>query len=451
MNDTTPVEANPFAGTIEEGFDATRGGPKDFSKFLKTYRSVNNSPFQFSGNVAASLRILLLAHFEVFPPSMNEAAETAMWNRSEDADYFAGLIDKEAKNLLIAAREHLGTHTAKVPNPGVTGPGGLFADENVFAAASALAFVSSASFSARQRLGAAGNAAQGKAQRFLASRIRIGEQIMDVSKSIATKGVIYDAMLELGFLLETMEELAAILSGRIDGTIGDTTPGLGAKGLIWPTVEGDIVITPVHSYAMHVELAARIKERTVSPLRKIDRTHVIVGGTKPQNAGLVNSDMGGWHRMLVSRPPEIASVEDRAAERIARTGSVELASIRRDAKVAKLLSSIIRAHWKQNEAARSQMDDATASIVRIAIHPWVDLALGGIDFRRSHRFAKLDPLLKELFTVGFDRMPRSVEVVDRIVAHVVDTADIGADLDDALRRRIVLVAGPILSNAFKGK
>lgn len=450
MNDTTSSDGKPFAGTIEEGFAATRKGAKDYSKFLKSYRSVNNSPFLFSANVTTCLRVLLLAHFEVFAASMNEAAEAAMWERSEDAAYFSGLVEKETKNLLIAARDHLGTHTAKVPNPGVTGPGGLFADMNVFAAAGKLAFVSSATFTARQRLGAAGNAAQGKAQRFLASRIRIGEQTFDVTESIASKGVIFDAMLELGFSNDAMEELSAILSGRIDGTIGDTTPGQGAKGLIWPTSDGDVVITPVHSYAMHVELAARIKERT-SPHRRIDRTHVIVGGTKPQNAGLVNSDMGGWHRMLISRPPEVASFEDRTAERIARTGKVELATIRLDAKVAQTLSSLIRAHWKQNEAARKEMDETVASLVRIAIHPWVDLGEGSADVLNGERFVRLDPLLKELVVVGFDRMPRSAEVVDRIVAHVVDAANIGADLDDALRRRIVLVTDPILSKAFKGK
>jgi hypothetical protein len=450
MNDTTSTDANPFAGTIEEGFAATRNGSKDYSKFLKSYRSVNNSPFLFSSDVKASLRVLMLAHFEVFPPSMNEAAEAVMWERSEDAEYFAGLIEKETKNLLIAARDHLGTHTAKVPNPGVTGPGGLFADADVFAAAAGLAFVSSATFSARQRLGAAGNAAQGKAQRFLASRIKIGDQVFDVSESIASKGVIFDAMHELGFAADAIEELSEILSGRIDGTIGDTTPGQGAKGLIWPTADGDVVITPVHSYAMHVELAARIKERT-SPLRRIERTHVIVGGTKPQNAGLVNSDMGGWHRMLVSRPPEVASVEDRAAERVARTGKIDLATIRRDAEVARKLSYLIRAHWKQNDSSRREMDAATASLVRIALHPWVDLAEGYDEGLRGERFFRLDPLLTELFSVGFDRMPRSTEVVDRIVAHVVEAADIGADLDDALRRRIVLVTEPILSKAFKGK
>lgn len=449
MNDITDTGLNPSSLDIVQGFAATRSTSKDYSKFLKSYRSVNNSPFRISSDVTASLRILALAHLEVFPASMNEAEEAKMWARSEDQTYFAGLIEKETKNLLVAARDHLGTHTAKVPNPSVTGPGGLFADAGVLSEASRHAFVSSASFNARQRVGAAGNAAQGKAQRFLASRIKVGNDIVDISESIASKGAVYNSMIELGFDPTAVSELAEILRGRMDGTVGDTTPGSGTKGLIWPTDEGDIVITPVHSYAMHVELAARIKARHDGN-RSIDHTHIVVGGTKPQNAGLINSDMGGWHRMLISKPPEVSSIEERTALRVAKSGTIKLSTLNSNSDLVTDFRALLDARWINNDQARKSLDKAIASMIRISIIPLLSVQELGQETLSSEAFQTLSTAVHELFKIGFERMSRQTEILDMISKHIITETDLGSDVDDALRRRFVTVAVPILEKAFKG-
>lgn len=448
MDDTTKEISNPSSVNICEGFALTRAASKDYAKFLKSYRSVNNAPFSFSADIVSSLRILALAHFEAFPASMNEVEEAKMWDRSEDPDYFADIIAKETKNLFIAARDHLGTHTAKVPNPGVSGPGGLFADSAVLTAASRHAFVSSASYSARQRVGAAGNAAQGKAQRFLASRIKVGDEIIDISDSIASKGVIYDAMIELGFDPTALAELALTLQGRMDGTIGDTTPGSGAKGLIWPTDDGDIVITPVHAYAMHVELAARIKARD-DETHHIDRTHIVVGGTKPQNAGLINSDMGGWHRMLKSKPPEVSDVKERVIQRVSKTGKIPLAPLSKKSDLVKGFVSLVDAHWANNDQARKSLDKAISSLTRISIVPLLTIHELGQEALTGEDFTTLPPTIQELFAVGFAKMDRQEHVLDIVVSHIVKEIKLER-FGDALRRRFFDAAEPILEKAFKG-
>jgi CRISPR-associated protein (Cas_Csy1). len=441
-------ESNPYGMDILQGFAATRPEPKGYAKFLKIYKSVTNAPFKFdASNIADSLRILMLAQFETYAASITEKVEAEMWERSEDRGYFRTLIDGEQANLLIVAEKHVGTHTAKIPNPSVSGPGGLFANPEVFSAASKGTFVSSATFASRQSIGAAGNAAQGKAQRFLASKVRIGDQIVDVSVDIASKGVIFDAMLALGFTREFMDELSNILAGRLDGTIGDTTPGQFAKGLIWPTDEGDVVITPVHSYAMHVELAARIKER-VSEGRRINWTHIVVGGTKPQNAGLVNSDMGGWHRLLKSYPPKVGSRSLRSAVRISKTGDISLNELSPSSPLVKEFEKIVKATYENNDATRTRLNEVICSMIRIAIIPLVEASHLGSALR-GNEFRKLSPVVKDLLLKGFNRMDDQKEAVRIVVDAVTPRLSI-SKLDDGMRRLFNIAAEEILYSNFKG-
>lgn len=444
------IEPNPSVANIRQGFAVTRSHPKDFGKFLKIYKSVNNAPFVLDADdVAASLRILILSHFEAYPASLNEAAEKVMWERSEDRDYFAELVAKESGNLLIAAEGHLGTHTAKVPNPGVTGPGGLFADKAVFDAASHGAHVSSATFSAKQKIGAAGNAAQGKAQRFLASRVLIGSEMIDVSEDISQKGAIFAAMLEIGFEREVLDELSEVLTSRMSG-LGDTTPGLNAKGLIWPTDEGDVVITPVHSYAMHVELTARIKQRIADPACKIPWTHIVVGGTKPQNAGLINSDMGGWHRLLKSRPPHVGNSSRRKLFRIAKTGEIPLAELTSASPAVKGFLRTANAVWENNDVARMRLENSIASLVRIAIIPLMEASSLDAAILNGDEFKKVSKPLRDLLIRGFRNVNDRSELVRNTADGVIDQIPAGVEFSDALRRLFYIAAEDVLAAQFKG-
>lgn len=449
MNNDPEIESIPLPTDILQGFRATRKDPKGFVKFLKIYKNVNNAPFVFDADdIPSSLRVLVLSHFEAYPASMNEAAERTMWERSEDADYFAALLEKESQNLLTVADSHLGTHTAKVPNPGVTGPGGLFADKAVFAAASTGAHVSSATFEAKQKVGAAGNAAQGKAQRFLASRVQIGERIVDVSDDIASKGVIYDSMGMIGFDPAVLIELSGLLEARLAGT-GDSTPGLNAKGLIWPTEDGDVVITPVHAYAMHVELAARLKARKSNDSH-ISTTRIVVGGAKPQNAGLVNSDMGGSHRLLKSRPPAIGDSAQRRLFRISKTGEIPVGELTPTSIPMKEFIASAKAVWSNNAAARAKLERHVVSLVRISVIPLVEASLVDARLLEGKEFQKLSKFLRDLLVIGFDRMENRSEAVRYVSDRVIDQIPDVLEWSDALRRLFDIASEHILSTHFKG-
>jgi hypothetical protein len=450
MADSSTTEASkPSARDIQQGFDATATSPEGYLEFLKGYRSVKAAPFEMGDDIVRSLRALVLAHFEVFPVTKTSAAEAAMWSRSRDADHFAAMVTREQPNLVIAARDHLGTHTAKIPNPSVTGPGGLFSDADVFAAAGGTSFVSSATFQSRQRIGAAGNAAQGKAQRLLASRLVFRGEIIDVSRSIAEKGVVYDAMLELGFDPSLILELSEILDGRLAGRIGDDTPGQYAKGLIWPTDLGDMVITPVHCYAMHVEFAARRLARIAANAR-LDTTHVVVGGSKPQNAGLINSDMGGWHRMLRSVPPEVRSDVDRVLSRSTPTSKFRFGYIGKQDKASVEFSKAVEATWRNNDAGRKALDRRIDALARQAVSPLYDVYIECCDDAYFLVSAKerLPTAVRELVVAGFAGVEDDVALVNDVIAHIEASATLS--LDDALRDRFRDVVSDVFADLFEG-
>lgn len=336
---------------------------------LKKFKDIRNSPFVLSSKkINEGVAVVLQACLDNFPAAMNEVTSDELLARSSFAD-IRQLIQKEIGNFKTVAKDHIGSHTGKIPNPSVSGPGGLLYDKEIFAKASELSFVSSASINAGQRIGAAGNAAQNRAQRFLCVTFKIDGQAVSVFEDISKKGVIYGALLELGFPADDLNEISEIISNRFSSS-NTEAPGQYSKGLLWPTEDGDIVITPVHAYAMALEMSSRFKTR-VAAGHNLKNTWIKIGGTKPQNAGLVNNDMGGVHRLLKSAPPKALSKSARMTFKIGATKTLPFTTIGPSHPVMKSLIATI-ADPRLNNILEQRQEMAIKRLVRIVLQPWFE-------------------------------------------------------------------------------
>lgn len=338
---------------------------------LKKFKDIRNSPFVLSSkNINEGVAVVLQACLDNFPASMNEVASDELFARSSFGD-IKELIQKEIGNFKTVAKDHIGSHTGKIPNPSVSGPGGLLYDKEIFAKASELSFVSSASINAGQRIGAAGNAAQNRAQRFLCVTFKIDGEAVSVFEDISKKGVIYGALLELGFPVSDLDEISEIISNRFSSS-NTEAPGQYSKGLLWPTEDGDIVITPVHAYAMALEMSSRFKAR-VAAGHNLKNTWIKIGGTKPQNAGLVNNDMGGVHRLLKSAPPKSLSKATRMSFKVGATKTLPFTTIGTSHPVMKTLIATL-ADPRLNDQLKEKQEKTIKRLVRIVLQPWLEFA-----------------------------------------------------------------------------
>jgi len=362
---------DPKLNCAGEFYINSRADKKDYGNNLKKFKDIRNSPFVLtSENIKEGVAVVLQACLDSFPVAMNEKASDELHDRSSFSD-ISGLIEKEVANFKTVAKDHIGTHTGKIPNPSVSGPGGLLYDKDIFAKASELSFVSSASINAGQRIGAAGNAAQNRAQRFLCVTFLLDGQPVSVFEDVSSKGAIYSTLIELGFPQKDLEEISEIIRLRFSSSNSET-PGFYSKGLIWPTDEGDVVITPVHPYAMALEMHSRFKGR-VAEGHSIKNTWIKIGGTKPQNAGLVNNDLGGTHRLLESVPPKRQSRHVRLAFRAGASKALPFATVGRSHPIMKALIAAIT-DGRVNDEMKQKQQNAIARLVSISLQPWVEFA-----------------------------------------------------------------------------
>lgn len=427
--------------------------PDSFVDHMRFFRSVINAPFKTtSQDLTEALRFIVFCQFSTVPAAANKQHARDFHSAYSDPAVLLEMIAKQSKSFLVSAESQVGTHTAKIPNPSVESPTALFASKEVFAAAAAESRISTASISSGQRIGAAGNAALGKTQRLLATRLEIDGVLIDIVDDIAAGGAVSKALVQVGFAPEVIESASEILKGRVSDFERQQTPGSGTKQLLWPTEDGDVVITPVHAYAMHVELARRIGLRQQAG-SIIDTTFVVVGGTQPQNAGLINGDMGGRHRMLKGAPPVTESSEVRAAYRAAQRGELEFG--RASTEAVNALVKSVKASYRDNRIARRQLE----TIIRQVI---VGLAMPFIRYRDntwhdeiSAEKIKFPKWSAPLLTHGFDgigeRKSKLLGDVSRKVVGYIPVEHLGAanDVSDLIGV-IEKVAGEFFGDVFKG-
>jgi hypothetical protein len=291
-----------------KGFSSTANSPRERFEFLSSLRSIQNPPPVLDkGDLVASLAPIVMACF-MDNKEPNKPHLLAKFDAdTESREWLESLILSQASNLIEAGRD-IGSHTTKVPNTSVSGPNGLFADPVISGPASGSDFVSSFTINSEKSVGAAGNAGRTRAYRLLTSSFSVGGQIVDLATDIASGGPLSMALVEMGFPVDTME---ATRQNIIEGMNGEGANAVDsdAKVLMWPTGDGEYVaVTPVHAYAIHIEISNRLRSIRESN-GWIKTREINVGGSKPQNGGLVNADLHGRHPHLTGYPPEAPTPE----------------------------------------------------------------------------------------------------------------------------------------------
>lgn len=454
MSSDTDTQAPAVAlRTVAQLRDQALSEPENFVKHMRHFRDVKNAPFVTSvDGLEEALQFVVFCQFASIPPQVNQQVNLEFYERFNASGNLFTMIEGQSKNLIVAAESQVGTHTAKIPNPSVESPSALFANSEVFEAAVSSHYVSTASVKSSQRIGAAGNAAQGKAQRLLATRLDIDGVLTDVAEDIAAGGKVCQALARIGFQDETLNGIAKIMNARMAGDVEQNTPGVGTKQLIWPTDEGDVVITPVHPYAMHVELARRLERRRETGSR-IRTTFVTVGGSQPQNAGLVNGDMGGRHRLLIGIPPQVEGVESRTVYRDVVRGEIGYGKPSTDASISFL--KLLKMTERDNRESRKALESAIRKMV-------VGIAMPFIRFRDASWQDGIDPnqiafprwaapLIRDGYEGLTDKRKDLIEdVVDKVL-EAVDPELLGARVDvDDFRAVVSKVVDEFFTDVFKG-
>lgn len=216
---------------------------------------------------------------------------------------------KEASNLESAASA-LGTHTGKIPDARVTLASLI---DQTDAEVKVGAGWTSRSKGHRLRMLGGCSAGLIRPLRLLTTRIEVYGKTVAIYEILGNKGHPFHELI----LSNLSDEAVAVLRKAGDAAyarLGGGTPMVvdhGLKTLLFPDGNGEYVaVTPLYSMPMAIELNARVSERRkdVGHIIRIENIHV--GGTKPQNAGILLNDLAGRSPRISARPPvcEPASV-----------------------------------------------------------------------------------------------------------------------------------------------
>ncbi|MTH95505.1 hypothetical protein [Roseibium sp. RKSG952] len=423
----------------------------DYVEFLKTFRNVRNFPYICDPNdIGGSLKPMIIGQLSGFPATINKKVAEDIKSETLRPGYLKEMIDGQTANFRIVAKNHLGTHTVKAPNPTATTPNGIFASPTVFEEARALPFASSASSKTRLTFGAAGNAGQGRAQRFLGTKLMIGDDAKNVSVCIIEKDAVFTSLLGLGFDPDLLNELSDTLRKRLSGD-EDRTLGKGAKVLIWPTQNSETYITPVHPYAMHLEVGTRIKERRASG-SAIKTRFIKVAGSNPLNAGLVNSDLSGTHILLDGTPPKISDRAERRFTALAHSKSLRFGKVNASHPSVKTFNEGSKS-WKNNDGIRKMLEKNLRIMTSIVVEPLATIEEGIVanNAHAKNAVEALEAPLARLVLNGFGNL----EDTDRkkVVAKLVGALDAipgKPEFDDPMTQRAERVVASYLTKKFTG-
>lgn len=384
-------EFDPAGLTAARLFSELRESPASAKKIIAHFRDIQNFPFNF-GTSAASEAVKFLAAINLISASTNvdddnpEAAGTAdgmddskkaklkpeevilaVLSRHEG---MAEAIASQIKNLRLSTCQ-IGSHTAKIPNTSASGRTIFQFDTGIFEAAATLPLVSSATTRADFRIGGGTNAAQNATNRFLLTSAVIGNEVVNFGDSIRTKGVVFEELVKLGAPRSDLEEIAEMLDQQRE--VGEDEPlGEGQKIIFWPVDQGYVQVTPVHPVAMHVEMKRRLQERRQSQQSRLPGRRVKIGGSKPQNGGVINSRFGGWHDLLKSEPPKTLDATEARRYREHVLGDIRFTRISPQNEVLVNLENLLFKHNRSNKDVRDRINSQMKRLIRVALYPFID-------------------------------------------------------------------------------
>jgi len=316
------------------------------------------------------------------PAAGKKAAEKGpsheiVWKRMRGQGSLASVFQNQTANFK-ASPAQVGTHSAKIPNTAASGKTVFTVEQPIYAAAQSSPFLSSMTVSTKQRLGAGTNASQNATNRFLLMSFLINGEIVNFGESIVERGIIYDTLIEIGMSPQQIDELSTDLVKERD-TSANFPLGPNQRCLIWPTEDGDIQITPVHPFAIHFEMNSRVKRRKETD-NWINTRAIKVGGSQPQNSGVINNMFSGFHYLLESLPPKTLSVGERTHYKHVKLGKIEFASLRKTDDNAVALVKALTKKGGMNMENRAVIVMLTERVIRSVLFPYFQVA----KFFREH-------------------------------------------------------------------
>ena len=271
---------------------------------LACFGSSGSRPTKEETDFSKSLKPkMLIASIQSTDQEKQDAALKSMADHAMSRDF----ILKNASKVRDAAYA-MGTHSDKLTN--ASGPYGvLMEDEACMQQSMPTRGLCSGTFDGRSRFSASANAALSAAMRFLSWSVVMDGRKMSLLE--ATEHWSDIAIEHLGEDVHTLmlETLATFREGR--KAASRLSPTSEHKVLLWPkpgcTGEDDqyVCISPVVSFSMLGEVERRLRDmqRVAGPDRKfVHRREITVGGSKPQNIGLVAMDASGSFKRLMSQP-----------------------------------------------------------------------------------------------------------------------------------------------------
>ncbi len=221
--------------------------------------------------------------------------------------------------LIRTAGKYLGTHGGKMPDARLA-LGAMIPDPEANAASAAVVGVHSASVTQSFRFSGA-DAVVTSHLRFLGMPVRLNG-----SSSRQVAEILSEATHPIAVcLLERVtEEAASILTRigtaarlRLGGGVIPAEIGAHRKQSLFPIGEGRYIsLSPLYSYGLAAELSARLRQRqswSRGEARESFSTRAAhIGGTKPQNAGILPNFLGGEMPRLLAQPwtPQAGTRDD---------------------------------------------------------------------------------------------------------------------------------------------
>jgi hypothetical protein len=223
---------------------------------------------------------------------------------SKDDQDIADLTEKEGTDLLTVVSRRLGTHSDKIPDAG-RGNGPFWGNPLTTTLPFACGVVTG------RTIAGGGNAADLPMIRLLSRRIRVDDIDETVLDNVLRGGIFAKALESLGLAQDVLGQVR-IAARKVMAGPDATVDASGPKLVIVPYGTGEdayVQLTPCHSHSLLVALKDRIKQRQAQGQKITTRTF-IVGGSKPGNAGLLNSDIAGRNIILTGFPPASLDLKD---------------------------------------------------------------------------------------------------------------------------------------------
>jgi hypothetical protein len=289
----------------------------------------------------------------------------------------------ESAPHLIAATFMLGTHGGKVPDARM-GLGAMMPDPTAFAAAGDVPGMHSGSVESSHPLSGAGNAAGNARLRFLCCGISFeGGPISSLASILAEDCPARQA------IVAEFDAATAMALERIGDACRDRL-WAGGRGIptsvdtyrsqvLFPIENAEYVaLSPLYPYSVGAELAARLRARqwdaAPDERQRFNVRVAHVGGTQPQNTGLLATYLSGKFPRLIGMPPRAFSLGNAMVGQFAVGLSIARGAVRKESFSA--FRSAFASHRAQpNAATRTAMDTAIGAMCLDVMFPLAAVAM----------------------------------------------------------------------------